>query len=78
MWLKLSPSSSSSPSPSGSPPATGMPCAGAEASLAEVMGKDASQTPPPAEAKGKSLVAPALSVGAPTPCAGGDAVSIGG
>jgi hypothetical protein len=55
-----------------------MPCAGAEASLAEVMGKDASQTPPPAEAKGKSLIAPALSVDAPTSCAGGDAVSTGG
>jgi hypothetical protein len=48
------------------------------ASLAEVQGKAASQTPPPAEARGKSPAAPAPSVGAPTPCAGDDAVSPAG
>jgi hypothetical protein len=49
------------------------------ASLAEVKGKAASQTPPPAEARGKSPAAPALAptpgVGAPAPHAGDDAVS---
>jgi hypothetical protein len=48
------------------------------ASLAEVQGKVASQTPPPAEARGKSHAAPAPApapdVGAPAPCAGDDAV----
>jgi hypothetical protein len=51
------------------------------ASLAEVQGKAASQTPPPAEARGKSPAAPgptpAPGVGAPTPRAGDDAVSPG-
>jgi hypothetical protein len=42
------------------------------ASLAEVQGKAASQTPPPADVKGKSPAAPA-----PTPRAGDDAVSPG-
>jgi hypothetical protein len=48
-----------------------------EASLAEVQGKEASQTPPPAEARGKSPATPAsaLGVGAPAPHAGDDAVS---
>jgi hypothetical protein len=46
------------------------------ASLAEVQGKDASQTPPPAEARGKSPTAPALGVGAPR--ARNNAVSLGG
>jgi hypothetical protein len=46
------------------------------ASLAKVQGKVASQTPPPAEARGKSPAAPG--VGAPAPRAGGDAVSPGG
>jgi hypothetical protein len=41
------------------------------ASLAEVQGKAASQTPPPAEARRKSPIAPA-------PRAGNDAVSPGG
>jgi hypothetical protein len=47
------------------------------ASLAEVQGKAASQTPPHAEARGKSpaALAPAPGVGAPAPCAGDDAVS---
>jgi hypothetical protein len=47
------------------------------ASLAEVQGKVASQTPPPAEARGKSPAAPAPApgVGAPAPRAGDDAVS---
>jgi hypothetical protein len=49
--------------------------------LAEVQRKAASQTPPPAEARGKSptALAPALApgVGAPTPRAGDDAVSPG-
>jgi hypothetical protein len=40
-----------------------------------VQGKAASQTPPPAEARGKSPAAP--SVGAPAPHAGDDAVSPG-
>jgi hypothetical protein len=51
------------------------------ASLAKVQGKAASQTPPPAEARGKSPVAPgpapAPGVGAPAPRAGNDAVSLG-
>jgi hypothetical protein len=44
-----------------------------------VQGKAASQTPPPAEARGKSPAAPAPApgVGAPTPRAGDDAVSLG-
>jgi hypothetical protein len=44
-----------------------------------VQGKEASQTPPPAEARGKSPAtpAPAPSVGAPAPHAGDDAVSTG-
>jgi hypothetical protein len=54
-----------------------MPCGGAGASLAEVQGKAASQTPPPAEASGKSPAAPAPSVHAPAPRAGDDAVSPG-
>jgi hypothetical protein len=45
------------------------------ASLAEVQGKVASQTPPPAEARGKNPAAPAPGVGAPAPRAGDDAVS---
>jgi hypothetical protein len=48
------------------------------ASLAEVQGKATSQTPPPTEARGKSLVAPVPSVGAPAPRAGDDAASLGG
>jgi hypothetical protein len=51
------------------------------ASLAEVQGKAASQTSPPAEARGKSPAAPGLapapSVDAPAPRAGDDAVSPG-
>jgi hypothetical protein len=49
------------------------------ASLAEVHGKVASQTPPPAEARGKSHAAPtpAPRVGAPAPRAGDDAISLG-
>jgi hypothetical protein len=51
------------------------------ASLAEVQGKAASQTPPPTEARGKSPAAPgptpAPGVGAPAPSAGDDAVSPG-
>jgi hypothetical protein len=45
------------------------------ASLAEVQGKAASQTPPPAEVRGKSPTAPG--VDAPAPHAGNDAVSPG-
>jgi hypothetical protein len=45
------------------------------ASLTEVQGKEASQPPPPAEARVKSPAAPAPGVGAPTPHAGDDAVS---
>jgi hypothetical protein len=52
-----------------------------EASLAEVQGKAASQTPPPAEARGKSPTTPgpppAPGVGAPAPRAGNDVVSPG-
>jgi hypothetical protein len=48
-----------------------MPCGGAGASLAEVQGKAASQTPPPTEAREKSPATPA-------PRAGDDAVSPGG
>jgi hypothetical protein len=47
------------------------------ASLAEVQGKATSQTPPPAEARGKSPAAPAPGVGAPAPCTGDDVVSPG-
>jgi hypothetical protein len=49
------------------------------ASLAEVQGKAASQTPPPIEVRGKSPAAPAPApgVGAPTPRAGDDAVFLG-
>ena len=49
------------------------------ASLAEVQGKAASQTPPPAEARGKSPAALALAPGvdAPAPRVGDDAVSPG-
>jgi hypothetical protein len=47
------------------------------ASLAEVQGKEASQTPPPVEARGKSPAAPAPGVGAPAPRVGDDAVSPG-
>jgi hypothetical protein len=49
------------------------------ASLAEVQGKAASQTPPPTEARGKSPAAPASApgVGAPAPHAGDDGVSPG-
>ena len=51
------------------------------ASLAEVQGKAASQTPPPTEARGKRHAAPdpapAPGVGAPAPHAGDDAVSPG-
>jgi hypothetical protein len=55
-----------------------MPYGGAGASLAEVRGKATSQTPPSAEARGKSPVAPAPGVDAPAPRAGDDAVSPGG
>jgi hypothetical protein len=55
-WLELPQASSLSPSLSRSPPAVGMPCGGAGASLAEVQGKAASQTPPPAEARGRVLL----------------------
>jgi hypothetical protein len=47
------------------------------ASLAEVQRKAASQTPPPAEARGKSHAAPAPGVGAPAARADNDAVSPG-
>jgi hypothetical protein len=49
------------------------------ASLAEAQGKAASQTPPPAEAMGKSPAAPAPApgIGAPAPRAGDNAVSPG-
>ena len=49
------------------------------ASLAEVQGKAASQTPPPVDARGRSPTAPAPapSIGAPVPHAGDDAVSPG-
>jgi hypothetical protein len=50
------------------------------ASMAEVQGKAASQTPVPAEVRGKSPVAPAPApgIGAPAPCAGNNAVSPSG
>ena len=49
------------------------------ASLAKVQEKTASQTPPPAEVRGKSPAAPAPAPGidAPAPHAGDDAVSPG-
>jgi hypothetical protein len=80
-WLELPLASSSSLSPLGSPPTAKMPCGGAGASLAEVQGKVASQTPPPTEARRKSPAAPgpapALGVGATAPRVGDDAVSLG-
>jgi hypothetical protein len=56
-----------------------MPCGGAGASLAEVLGKATSQTPPPAEARGKSPAAPGPTpgIGAPAPRVGDNAVSPG-
>jgi hypothetical protein len=48
------------------------------ASLAEVQGKAASQTPPLTEARGKSPNAPTPGVGAPAPRVGDDAVSPAG
>jgi hypothetical protein len=45
------------------------------ASLAEVQGKAVSQTPPPAEARGKSPAAPALGIGARAPRVGDDVAS---
>jgi hypothetical protein len=50
------------------------------ASLAEVQGEAASQTAPPAEARGKSPAAhaPAPGIDAPAPRAGDDAVFPGG
>jgi hypothetical protein len=45
--------------------------------LAEVQGKAASQTPPPAEVRGKSPTAPAPGVDAPARRAGDDAISLG-
>jgi hypothetical protein len=51
------------------------------ASLAEVQGKVASQTPPPVEVRGKSPTAlgpsPAPGVGAPAPHVGNDTVCQG-
>jgi hypothetical protein len=47
------------------------------ASLVEVQGKAASQTPPPAEVRGKIPAAPTPGIGAPAPRAGDDAVSPG-
>jgi hypothetical protein len=51
------------------------------ASLAEVQGEATSQTPPPAEARGKSPTAPGPApppgIDAPAPRAGDDAVSLG-
>jgi hypothetical protein len=47
------------------------------ASLAEVQGKAASQTPPPAKARGKSPTAPAPGIDTPAPRAGDVAVSPG-
>jgi hypothetical protein len=54
-----------------------MPCGGQGASLAEVQRKAASQTPLPVEARGNSPAAPAPGVGASSPRAGNDAVSLG-
>jgi hypothetical protein len=48
------------------------------ASLAEAQGRAASQTPPLAEARGKSPASAAPGVDAPAPHAGGGAVSPGG
>jgi hypothetical protein len=60
---------------------TGCPKVVQGASLAKVQGKAASQTPPPAEARGKSPATPgpalAPGVGAPAPRAGDDVVSPG-
>jgi hypothetical protein len=76
-WLELPPASS--PSPSGLLQQLGCPMVAQGASLAEVQGKEASQTPPTAKAKGKcpATPAPTPGVGAPAPRAGNDAVSPG-
>jgi hypothetical protein len=76
-WLKLPPASSSSPSRQGLLQQQGCPEVVQGASLAEVQGKAASQTPPPTEAREKSPAAPAPApgIGAPAPHAGDDAVS---
>jgi hypothetical protein len=80
-WLELPPALSSSPSRQGLLQQPGCPVVVQEASLAEVQGKAASQTPPPAEARGKSPATPgpppAPGVGAPAPRAGNDVVSPG-
>jgi hypothetical protein len=55
-----------------------MPYGGARSISPEVQGKAASQTPPPAEARGKSHGAPAPGVSALAPRAGNDAASLGG
>jgi hypothetical protein len=47
------------------------------APLAKAQGRSASQTPPLAEARGKSPIAPAPGIGTPAPRAGGGAVSPG-
>jgi hypothetical protein len=80
-WFELPLASSSSLSLSGLLQQPRCPKVVQGASLAEVQGKAASQTPPPAEARGKSPAAPgpvpAPGVGAPAPRAGDDAVSSG-
>jgi hypothetical protein len=48
------------------------------ASVAKAQGKAASQTPPPAELRGKIPATPALGVDTPAPHADSDAVSPGG
>jgi hypothetical protein len=55
-----------------------MPMVVQGASLAEVQGKAASQTPPLAEERGKSPAAPSPGASAPAARAGDDAVSSGG
>jgi hypothetical protein len=80
-WFELPLALSSSLSLSGLLQQPGCPKVVQGASLSEVQGKAASQTPPPAEARGKSPAAPgpvpAPGVGAPAPRAGDDAVSSG-
>jgi hypothetical protein len=74
LWLELPPSLSS---PLGSSLADGVPYGGAGAPLAKAQGRVDSQTPPPAEARGKSPAATTPGVDAPAPRAGDDAVSPG-
>jgi hypothetical protein len=75
LWLELAPSSSPSGSPLVAPPVVRTPYGGAGVPPAGVLGRDASQTPPPVEAGKKNLVAPSPDADVPAPQADGGAAS---